>query len=292
MKHTEPGWINTKALAKTMEREWLRSMKERGMLKTFSKPVQEVATYSPEGFRRISICTTVMNRLEDLKQTLPKNMADNSDYPNLEFVVLDYNSSDGLGDWIKSEIMDHVKSGRLTYARTAQPKYYSMTHSRNLAFKVAHGEIVNNVDADNFCQAGFAHYINRLAVEMPRKAIFAKSRQLLRGRLGFYKDEWEALGGYNEDLKAYGHDDADLLHRAWASGFTLMSWSRGGYFVGIVPNHIKHIDENMEKAWWVTEGENRMISFTNLITGRLIANEGKEWGKAHLTINFNREVDL
>ena len=292
MKHTDPGWINTKAIAKIMEKEWLRSMKERGMLKTFNQPVKEIDLYSPEGFRRISICTTVMNRLGDLKQTLPKNMADNADYPNLEFVVLDYNSSDGLGDWIKAEMMEYIEKGRLVYARTAQPKYFSMSHSRNLAFKVACGEIVNNLDADNFCQKGFAAYVNRQAAMMPRKAIFAKSRQLLRGRLGFYKDEWEALGGYSEALGSYGHDDADLLHRAWESGFTLMPWSRGGNFVGIIPNHRKHLDENMEKAWWVTEGENRMISFTNLITGRLIANEGREWGKGHLTINFNREVDL
>jgi hypothetical protein len=71
-----------------------------------------------------------------------------------------------------------------------------------------------------------------------------------------------------------------------------MPWSTGGNFVGIVENHRKHADENMEKPWWVTEGENRVISFTNLITGRLIANEGKEWGKGHLTINFKKEIDL
>jgi hypothetical protein len=292
MKHTEPGWINTKAIAKHMEGIWLKSLKERGMMKYDSTPPPEIDLYGPEGFRRISICTTVMNRLDDLKLTLPKNMADNADYPNLEFVVLDYNSSDGLGDWIKAEMMEHIKKGRLVYARTSQPKYFHMSHSRNLAFKVASGEIVNNLDADNFCQAGFAAYVNRQAAMMPRKAIFAKSRQLLRGRLGFYKDEWEALGGYNQSLGSYGHDDADLLHRAWESGFTLMAWSRGGNFVGIVPNHQKHVDVNMEKAWWVTEGENRMISFTNLIVGKLVANEGRHWGEGHLTINFEREVDL
>ena len=292
MKYGEPGWIDTKAIATVMEKAWITSMKERKALKYYTKTPREIDQYSPEGFRRISICTTVMNRLGDLQQTLPKNMADNADYPNLEFVVLDYNSSDGLGDWIKSDMMDQIIKGRLVYARTSQPKYYSMTHSRNLAFKVASGEIVNNVDADNFCQKGFAAYINRLAAEMPRKAIFGKSRQLLRGRLGFYKDEWEALGGYSEDIESYGFDDADLLHRAWESGFTLMAWSRGGYFVGIVPNHRKHADENMKEPWWVSEGRNRMISYTNVIAGKFIANEGKEWGKAHLTINFDREIDL
>jgi len=293
MEYGKPGWIDTKKIAKYMEAIWLQSLKDRGLMKYYKGTPPEIDQYSKHGFKRLSICTTVMNRLKDLKQTLRKNMADNANYPNLEFVVLDYNSTDGLEEWIKAEMMDDIKNGRLTYAKTTEPKYFSMTHSRNMAFKVASGEIVNNLDADNFCQTGFARYINRLSVAMPERAIFAKSRQLLRGRLGFYKQEWTALGGYDERLGAYGHDDADLLHRAWESGYTLMPFSQGeGCFVGIVPKHNKHSDENMELPWWVTEGENRMLSFTNLITGRLVANKGHEWGKGHVKINFKKEVDL
>lgn len=287
-KYGQPGWIDTKKIAKALERIWLASMREQGLLKYF----KDNPIIDPGELKRISVCTTVMNRLEDLQRTLPKNMKDNADYPNAQFVVLDYNSSDGLGDWIRDNFRKEIQQGRLKYARTSEPTTYSMTHSRNLAFKVADGDIVNNVDADNYCQKGFLFYLNRLAASMPRKAIFGKSRQLLRGRLGFYKDEWLALGGYNEYLKGYGHDDADLLHRAWASGFVLMPFSRGGNFVGVVENHRKHADENMTRPWWVSEGENRMISFTNLIAGRLIANEGTAWGKAHLTVNFEQEIDL
>lgn len=288
MKATDPGFVNLKALAKILEEAWLKSAKERGILRYYKpKPPEK-----PRSYRRISICTTVMNRLGDLQQTLPKNMADNASYPNLQFVVLDYNSSDGLEQWIRENFSADISRGRLKFSRTAQPKHYSMTHSRNLAFKVADGAIVCNLDADNYCKEGFADYINRLAEVMPEKAIFGKSRQLLRGRLGFYKEEWLSLGGYNEELKGYGHDDADLLHRAWEMGFTLMPFSWGGDFVGNVENHQKHIDANMVKKWWQTEGENRLISFTNLLTGRFIANEGKPWGKAHLTINFDREVEI
>ena len=179
MEYGEPGWIDTKAIAKYMEKIWMQSMKDRGMMPYYKGVPVEIDRYSPEGFRRISICTTVMNRLKDLKLTLPKNMADNADYPNLEFVVLDYNSTDGLGEWIKTEMMEYIKSGRLTYARISEPKYFYMAHSRNLAFKIASGEIVNNLDADNFCQKGFAYYINRLAATMPQKAIFAVVDDLL-----------------------------------------------------------------------------------------------------------------
>ncbi|KKL80749.1 hypothetical protein LCGC14_2001600, partial [marine sediment metagenome] len=49
---------------------------------------------------KISFCTTCMGRLYNLKETLPKNIEANGEYPNVEFVILDYNSSDGLGDWV------------------------------------------------------------------------------------------------------------------------------------------------------------------------------------------------
>jgi glycosyltransferase involved in cell wall biosynthesis len=242
---------------------------------------------------KISICTTVMNRIDNLKYTLPKNIEANSDYNNVEFIILDYNSSDGLGDWIKKEMFNHIKSGKLVYYRTEEPKFFDMSHSRNIAFKVASGDIVNNIDADALSLVtkgeGLASFINRMANQQPKNAIFAKSRQLLRGRIGFYKDEFiDILGGYDENLKGYGHDDANLLHRAWGLGFKLMAY-RGG-FCGIIPNHIKHQEGNYKKLWWETEGDNRLISYTNLITKRFKANEGREWGKAKLTKNFKEEI--
>ena len=50
---------------------------------------------------KISFATVCMNRLHHIRQTLPKNIADNSDYENVEFILLDYNSSDGLEEWVK-----------------------------------------------------------------------------------------------------------------------------------------------------------------------------------------------
>ena len=91
---------------------------------------------------RISIVTTVMGRLHDLSKTLPQNIEDNSDYENLEFVIVDYNSPDKEGEWIKENYMDMIESGKLIYVRTDEPQYYSMSHSRNIGFKVATGEII------------------------------------------------------------------------------------------------------------------------------------------------------
>lgn len=238
----------------------------------------------------VSICTTVMDRLNNLKQTLPANIRDNQGYENVEFVILDYNSKDGVGAWVRSNFAKLIKKGRLSFYRTEEPKYFDMSHSRNLAFKVARGEIVNNVDADAFTRKGFAAYINKLANHCPEKAMFAKSKQLLRGRLGFYKKEFvELLGGYDETcLQFYGHDDQDLMTRAWELGFTMMPFR--GKFYGCVPDHVKHQSDNYPQPHWVSEHRNRFISYCNLTMGIFKANEGKEWGKAKLVKNFEEEM--
>ncbi|WP_158563357.1 hypothetical protein [Chitinophaga silvatica] len=45
---------------------------------------------------KISFCTVCMGRLHHLRQTLLQNIADNTTYDNLEFVILDCNSEDGI----------------------------------------------------------------------------------------------------------------------------------------------------------------------------------------------------
>lgn len=237
-----------------------------------------------------------MNRLDDLMITLPANIHANEDYPDLEFVLLDYNSSDGLGRWVRRRMINHINSGRLVYYRTDEPKSYSMTHSRNVAFRLATGDIVNSLDADNFTFDGkpvdqsWAHWLNDKADENPEKTVFCKTKQvtIMHGRIGFWKDEFMALGGYNEDFKGYGHDDQDLVERAVGSGFKLVKWG-GGYFYRIqTPSKKK--DVNLAEHWDKTRRENRELSRKNLAVGMFVANHGSHWGKATVMKNFKERV--
>lgn len=238
-----------------------------------------------------------MGRLYDLKNTLPLNIKDNKNYPDLEFVILDYNSNDNLWDWMKENMIHEIETGRVSYYRTTEPKYFSMSHSRNIAFKVATGDIVNNLDADNYVFQGcgssecWASYLNRLANECGEKAIFAKGRKGMHGRIGFYKKDFiETLGGYDENLLGYGHDDHDLVKRAWALGFTMFWW--GGQYCNRIKTSRKEKDSNMERRWKITENENKEKSARNIQEGRFKANDGKCWGKAKLIKNFHQEIEI
>src|SRR5258708_30050005 len=59
---------------------------------------------------KISICTVCMNRTAQLAQTLPVNIIDNINHPNIEFIILDYNSKDGRSEEHTSELQspDHL----------------------------------------------------------------------------------------------------------------------------------------------------------------------------------------
>ena len=55
---------------------------------------------------KLSFLTSSMNRLHHIKQTYIKNIENSLPIQgcDVEFILLDYNSSDGLSGWVKSEL--------------------------------------------------------------------------------------------------------------------------------------------------------------------------------------------
>jgi hypothetical protein len=239
-----------------------------------------------------------MDRLEDLKQTLFRNMGQNLEYENVEFLVLDYGSKkDDVAGWIKEAGKQMFEEGKLVFYRTEEPKFYTMAHSRNVAFKLATGDIVQNVDADNFTGPGFLDRVNRLACACEgERAFFAKSLRSTNGRLGFFKKTFiEDLGGYDESFIGYGHDDRDIMYRAWDLGFTMLRFGGDGASRLKTPSAQKVANYDpvgVDTNWRYTEKWNKVVSYANLMSKRLKANEDREWGKAKLIKNFEEEVTV
>lgn len=241
---------------------------------------------------RISIVTNCMGRLPSIEQTYLKNIEDNVDYGNIEFVLLNYNSKDDLDIWAFSNLLPYIRKGIVQYYKTTEPVYYSMTHSRNICYKLASGDIVTNVDADQFTNQGFAERLNQIANQYDTdKVVFVKSRQTNRGRIGLYKSVFCDLGGYDEGLDGYGFDDQDLLIRAYHSGCKIVPF--GGQYAGLVPKHIRHQGGNYRiQDWKYTMRRNTLISLLNIYMERYKANEGHHCGKAHLIHNFSEEINI
>ncbi len=297
--------------------EWTRLTKlwseNDKILKSYDKINTEVESQYWDGQfshevtkqHKICICTNVKGRTKDLSRNLPRNIAALKNYPNVEFTLLNYDDDSGLDDWVEKNMMEHIESGLLKYYKVLDTiKYYSMSHSRNVCIRLAggldnasHDIIVNQVDADNdltpprVTDDDFATYVNKLAHELPEKAIFGKGKRLMHGRVGFYKDEFLMLGGYDEGMMGYGHDDRDLYNRAMLMGHRL-AWY-GGTYSKRIHTPIAHKIQNMKhKDYRYTEDMNKLISMDNLEDGKYVANLSRHWGKATILKNFKEEFSI
>lgn len=174
--------------------------------------------------RKISFCTVCMNRLHHLRLTLPQNMLHNQDYPDCEFILLDYNSGDDLEAWVLENMSSYIASGKLIYYKTTEPLYFHMSHSKNMAAKLGTGDIVCNVDADNYTGQGFASYINDVFSNGENLLLAAEqsANEMLIwdvfGRICVRKDDFVQIGGYDENMLHYGFEDSDFVNRLRMNG--------------------------------------------------------------------------
>ncbi|MGZ7107528.1 MAG: glycosyltransferase [Methanobacterium sp.] len=172
---------------------------------------------------KISFCIAIMNRLHHLKHTLLQNIKDNEDYDNLEFIILDYNSKDGLNDWIETNMLRYVTSKKIVYYKTHDPKSWSPSHSRNMAMKLATGGIVCNINADHFLGKNFAKYVNKsfckdanivltpIDFYKTQKGYFPAKDTL--GKVCLKRSDFISIRGYDESMNKHGFEDYDLVNR-------------------------------------------------------------------------------
>lgn len=166
-----------------------------------------------------SFCTVCKNRAAHYKETILKNIQDNLNAENIEFILLDYNSEDDLEAWVKANLMQHIESGLLTYYKTFEPAYFLRSHSRNMAFRLAKGDILCNIDADNFTGHGFLTYLMK-EFNSPNDVFVCSGGQFdkilssdIGGRICISNRDFQKTGGYDEEMSNYGFEDYDLINR-------------------------------------------------------------------------------
>ncbi len=179
---------------------------------------------------KISFCTTVMNRGHHLAQTLPRNL-ELCRNENVEFVILDYGDSDGIEgktikQWLQDKFPEEIKTGRIRYARTEQTEFHH-SHAKNIAHRLAEGDVLVNLDADNVMGEGYASWLQHKFAEdtdlisrrnvtqyVLAKKLYHKEIDGTCGRIAISKDRFYQLHGYNEGMKGWGGEDEELEARA------------------------------------------------------------------------------
>ena len=247
----------------------------------------------------VSFCTTCKNRLHQLKETLPRNLRDcRGAEGSVEFVLVDFGSTDGVLDWVVDHHGDALRSGLLKLFTTRGLPQFHASIAKNTAHRLGSGRILTNLDVDNFVGPGGGRYVARVLQRGERKAVFHQWSGVwgdgTYGRISCAREAFHGIGGYDEAFHPAGYQDTDILERLRVGlGLELVKeeanpvtrrifralWGRP-----TSPRHSRAIPN--EKAdtiadheggaarWSEWETENRARSEANLAAGRFVMNPG------------------
>jgi predicted glycosyltransferase involved in capsule biosynthesis len=160
----------------------------------------------------ISFCTTCRNRLWQIKSTLQDNLGAISN--SHEIVLIDYGSTDGLSEWVWGEFKAFIGDKKLIFFEVKNEVRWSVSRAKNLAHRIANGEYLFNLDADNYLTKEDIALINQSASwGLPCHQFSGDMQDGSYGRIGLPKHLFEKIGGYDETLLPMGYQDVDLLER-------------------------------------------------------------------------------
>jgi glycosyltransferase involved in cell wall biosynthesis len=231
-----------------------------------------------EALPKISFCTTCMGRRHHLEQVYLRSVRHAETYGNVEFVLLDYGSRDDLSAWVTAELAEWLERGVVRYFRTDEPTTFHMAHAKNAAHRLATGDVLVNLDADNWFEPGFAEELASIFAPDARViAGFGRYQRGCMGRIAIRRADFLSLGGYDEELRGWGYEDADLARRAVSLGVATRRLDQRHALA------LQHSDEERtrftpDKDKKRQHRENAARSRANIAAGHLVANRGRDWG--------------
>ncbi len=230
----------------------------------------------------ISFCTPVKGRLEYLKHAYVHNLlaVREAGIP-AEFVLVDYDSPDGMAEWAKATLRDFADLVSFYRVTEPRPNYY-IPVADNTAMKLGRGEIVSNLMADTRVTPAYFRETYELISKTPTALVRAK-REANPGTAGLmtlWKEKLLALGGYDEEMKGWGYQDVDLRHRCEASRMKILFWSVENAEAMQHDDALRNKFADVPEAPQLSNQRNIERSKLNLKKKWLVANVNRRWGEA------------
>ena len=231
----------------------------------------------------LSFCITCMNRFHQIRYTLRQNLEDNKEFKDLiEFVLVDFGSTDGLQEWVAENFVQEIEEGYLKYYYTEEMKTWHNCIAKNTTHILANNQIVVNLDCDNFTgKNGGLFVIDAMIKNGWEKTVLHQYGNELGdgtfGRIALSKANFLKLGGYDESLEPAGYQDLDLYARAQKMGLNYINISDKRYSRAILNTKAETIVNTFSELSWEEMHEyNRQLSIKNIASGKLTANTDKD----------------
>ena len=225
----------------------------------------------------LSFCITCMNRTNYLKKTLLKNLNDNKN-SKVEFILVNFNSVDGLENYINNnnEIKKYLVTKQLKYFNCEKLKYWHSSIAKNIAHNYASGNILVNLDCDNFIGENGGDFIIDYFKQLGNNIILSQSKEIFgsgtAGRISISKNNFKKLGGYNESFFPMGYQDTDLIERAKKINLNHINISKNNdAIINNKKESLINCDTNID--YITMENCNKLISKINLENNEYVANK-------------------
>lgn len=229
----------------------------------------------------LSFCITCKNRMHQISQTLRKNLDDNMlSRDVVDFVLVDFGSTDGLMDWILDNFHQELSSGYLRYYYTDELPYWHASIAKNTAHIHARNHILVNLDCDNYTGYMGGDFVIQTFEKHNFNIVFHQFSGMYRdgsyGRIAVLSNHFHKAGGYDETFEPMAFQDNDLILRLRKLGLTYINnshprfssaiqndKSEGLRYTGSTTPYQEMFQKNYEK------------SRRNIMTGKWVANDQK-----------------
>lgn len=230
--------------------------------------------------KKLSFCITCKNRLHQISETLPINLLHNAAAADqVEFVLVDFSSRDGLREWVIENFQEELRTGYLKYFFTESLPGWHEAKAKNTAHYHATGSILVNLDCDNFTGAEGGLFVLQQFEKFGKNLLLhqygGEMTDGTYGRVSMHRDHFYAVGGYDESFFPVGYHDIDLLQRLTAYGLSCQLVSSPEHSRAIFNTKEEGIRyTNVDMSFWDMNIGNKAISLENLRTNRLMVNGG------------------
>lgn len=215
-------------------------------------------------------------------------MRHNEKHRNLiEFVLIDFNSADGVSDWVISSFKEELATGYLKLYFTRELPFWHVSVAKNTAHLYAGGDVLVNLDSDNYTGPNGGMFITTQFDKYGKALLLHQFSGDYTdgscGKIALHRDYFYAIGGYDESFEPVGHDDLDLLNRLHILGLKYKRISDRLYTQTIPNSQSEGIkNTNSRLSWEEMELQNSISSIRNINNWKLIANKKRMGIRQHM----------